>query len=164
MTKTVVIMGAAGRDFHVFNVCYRDNPDFNVIAFTATQIPHIEDRRYPPGLAGEQYPDGIPIRDESELDDILKENQVDEVAPGGKCLEVIAKLEASKGIEIEDQFPREHNLLRQIPLLVAARPVAVVAPVAVAGIVPHLADRIGRHIDRTASDLLNVIPLDHRPR
>ena len=54
MTKKVVIMGAAGRDFHVFNCCYRDKPEFDVVAFTATQIPHIEDRRYPPSLAGSQ--------------------------------------------------------------------------------------------------------------
>jgi len=79
MAQSIVIMGAAGRDFHVFNCCYRDNPDFNIVAFTATQIPHIEDRRYPPSLAGSQYPDGIPIRDEDELDDILHNNDVDEV-------------------------------------------------------------------------------------
>lgn len=79
MSRNIVIMGAAGRDFHVFNCCYRDNADFNVIAFTATQIPHIEDRRYPSALAGSQYSDGIPIQDESELDDILSNNDVDEV-------------------------------------------------------------------------------------
>lgn len=79
MSRNIVIMGAAGRDFHVFNCCYRDKSDANVIAFTATQIPHIEDRRYPPALAGSQYPEGIPIRDESELDDILSNNDVDEV-------------------------------------------------------------------------------------
>lgn len=79
MNRKIVIMGAAGRDFHVFNCCYRNKPEFDVIAFTATQIPHIEDRRYPAALAGSQYPDGIPIRDESELDDILNENDVDEV-------------------------------------------------------------------------------------
>ena len=79
MTRKIVIMGAAGRDFHVFNTCYREDPDVNVLAFTATQIPHIEDRRYPPALSGPNHPDGIPIRDESELDDILQENEVDEV-------------------------------------------------------------------------------------
>jgi predicted GTPase len=79
MAKNIVIMGAAGRDFHVFNCCYRDQPDFNVIAFTATQIPHIEDRRYPPSLAGSLYPDGVPIRPEEELDDILRDNEIDEV-------------------------------------------------------------------------------------
>jgi predicted GTPase len=79
MTRKIVIMGAAGRDFHVFNCCYRDKPDFDVVAFTATQIPHIEDRRYPAALAGLQYPDGIPIRDEKELDEILRNNDIDEV-------------------------------------------------------------------------------------
>jgi predicted GTPase len=72
-------MGAAGRDFHVFNCCYRDNPDFDVVAFTATQIPHIEDRRYPASLAGERYPDGIRIHPEEELNDLIKKNDVDEV-------------------------------------------------------------------------------------
>ena len=62
----VVIMGAAGRDFHDFNVVYRDDPGVEVVAFTATQIPGIDDRRYPPELAGELYPDGIPILPEGE--------------------------------------------------------------------------------------------------
>jgi predicted GTPase len=79
MSRNIVIMGAAGRDFHVFNCCYRDNADFNVVAFTATQIPHIEDRQYPAALAGSQYPDGIPIHDEKELDSILQNNDIDEV-------------------------------------------------------------------------------------
>jgi predicted GTPase len=64
-------MGAAGRDFHVFNCLYRDNKDVEVVAFTATQIPHIEDRRYPAALAGTLYPDGIPICPEEELPDLL---------------------------------------------------------------------------------------------
>ena len=67
MSRRLIIMGAAGRDFHVFNCCYRDNPDVDVVAFTATQIPNIEDRRYPPGLAGNRYPSGIPILPEEEL-------------------------------------------------------------------------------------------------
>jgi predicted GTPase len=72
-------MGAAGRDFHVFNCCYRDNAEFEVLAFTATQIPHIDDRRYPASLAGSLYPDGIRIHPEEELPDLLKDNDVDEV-------------------------------------------------------------------------------------
>jgi predicted GTPase len=56
-----VILGAAGRDFHNFNVVYRDNPRFEVVAFTAAQIPDIAGRRYPAALAGARYPDGIPI-------------------------------------------------------------------------------------------------------
>ena len=71
MRRNIVIMGAAGRDFHVFNCLYRDNEAVHVVAFTATQIPHIEDRRYPPSLAGRLYPDGIPIHPEEELPDLL---------------------------------------------------------------------------------------------
>ena len=66
MRKTI-IMGAGGRDFHNFNVAFRDDPDAEVVAFTATQIPGIDDRVYPPSLAGPRYPDGIPIRPEEEL-------------------------------------------------------------------------------------------------
>jgi len=75
----VLIMGAAGRDFHNFNVVFRDDPTHEVVAFTATQIPYINDRRYPPELAGPLYPDGIPIRDESELAALCREHGVQEV-------------------------------------------------------------------------------------
>ena len=73
MPRRVLIMGAAGRDFHNFNVVYRDDPDSQVVAFTATQIPFIDDRRYPPSLAGERYPDGIQIHDESELVPLIRD-------------------------------------------------------------------------------------------
>jgi len=76
--KKVVIIGAAGRDFHNFNVCFRDNKDYEVVAFTATQIPGIDDKRYPPELAGKLYPEGIPIRSEDELGEIIKEHGVAE--------------------------------------------------------------------------------------
>ncbi|MDH3577621.1 MAG: GTPase [Gammaproteobacteria bacterium] len=79
MSRKVIIMGAAGRDFHVFNCCYRDNADFRVVAFTATQIPHIEDRRYPAALAGAMYPNGIPIHPEEDLDELLAAKDIDEV-------------------------------------------------------------------------------------
>jgi len=79
MSRRIIIMGAAGRDFHVFNCCYRDKPEFDVIAFTATQIPNIEDRRYPASIAGAQYSDGIPIRPEEDLDEILRNEEIDEV-------------------------------------------------------------------------------------
>lgn len=78
--KRVVIMGAAGRDFHNFNVVYRDDPDTEVIAFTATQIPGIVDRRYPPALSGPHYPDGIPIEDEAALEQLCRTRKVSEVA------------------------------------------------------------------------------------
>lgn len=73
-------MGAAGRDFHNFNTYYRDNEAFNVVAFTATQIPDIDGRKYPAELAGKLYPDGIPIYDEAELDTLIKKLDVDECA------------------------------------------------------------------------------------
>ncbi len=79
MSRKVVIMGAAGRDFHVFNAMYRDDPDTEIVAFTATQIPHIDGRRYPAELAGPLYPDGIPIFDEDEMGELLDDNTVDEV-------------------------------------------------------------------------------------
>ncbi|HSJ91535.1 MAG TPA: hypothetical protein VK917_05670 [Ilumatobacter sp.] len=77
--RRIVIMGAGGRDFHDFNVLYRDDPDTDVVAFTAAQIPGIDDRRYPAALAGPRYPDGIPIRPESELTDLVRDHHVDEV-------------------------------------------------------------------------------------
>jgi predicted GTPase len=67
MVSRVIIMGAAGRDFHNFNVVFRDDPGSQVVAFTAAQIPNIEGRRYPPELAGPRYPQGIPIHPEAEL-------------------------------------------------------------------------------------------------
>ncbi|MBP7707889.1 MAG: GTPase [Candidatus Aminicenantes bacterium] len=77
--KRVLIMGAAGRDFHNFNTYFRDNPDYRVVAFTATQIPDIEGRKYPAALAGKLYPKGIPIEAESELDRLIAELKVDDV-------------------------------------------------------------------------------------
>lgn len=75
----VIIMGAAGRDFHNFNVFFRHNPAYEVVAFTAAQIPNIEGRTYPPALAGPRYPQGIPIYPESELVRLIRELSVDEV-------------------------------------------------------------------------------------
>ncbi len=74
-----IIMGAAGRDFHNFNTFYRDNKDYEVVAFTATQIPNIEGRKYPAELAGELYPAGIPIYPETELVRLIKDEKVDQV-------------------------------------------------------------------------------------
>ena len=77
--KRVIIMGAAGRDFHNFNVYFRDNEEFEVVAFTATQIPDIDGRKYPAELAGKLYPDGIMIYSESELPELIKKYDVDQV-------------------------------------------------------------------------------------
>jgi len=77
--KRVIIMGAAGRDFHNFNSYYRDRQEYQVVAFTATQIPDIEGRVYPPVLAGPLYPEGIPIYPEEQLPELIRRHQVDEV-------------------------------------------------------------------------------------
>ncbi len=74
-----LIMGAAGRDFHNFNVFFRDNPAYQVVAFTATQIPNIDDRKYPAALAGKLYPDGIAIHPESDLVKLIRDLKVDDV-------------------------------------------------------------------------------------
>ena len=77
--KKVLILGAAGRDFHNFNTYFRDNPDYRVVAFTATQIPDIEGRKYPAALAGKLYPKGIPIFAEADLDKLIAAHKVDDV-------------------------------------------------------------------------------------
>ena len=77
--KKVIIMGAAGRDFHNFNTYFRDNPNFQVVAFTATQIPDIEGRKYPASLAGKLYPNGIPIYAEEDLDHLIRKHGVTKV-------------------------------------------------------------------------------------
>ncbi|MFN3741960.1 MAG: cyclic 2,3-diphosphoglycerate synthase [Anaerolineales bacterium] len=79
MPVKIIIMGAAGRDFHNFNVFFRNNPDYEVVAFTATQIPDIEGRLYPPELAGPLYPKGVPIYAEEELPDLIRKFGVQQV-------------------------------------------------------------------------------------
>jgi predicted GTPase len=74
-----IIIGAAGRDFHNFNVIYRDNEIYDVMAFTATQIPNISGRKYPAALAGRLYPNGIPIYEEKDLEELIQKHQIDEV-------------------------------------------------------------------------------------
>ena len=79
MPQRVIILGAAGRDFHNFNVHFRTNPAYDVVAFTATQIPNISGRRYPPELAGDRYPKGIPIEPEDNLESLIRSRDVDVV-------------------------------------------------------------------------------------
>jgi len=79
LKRRVLILGAGGRDFHNFNVVFRNNPEYEIVAFAFTQIPGVERRRYPPELAGSQYPDGIPIIPYKDLGKIIKEYKVDEV-------------------------------------------------------------------------------------
>jgi predicted GTPase len=80
MIENVIIMGAAGRDFHNFNVYFKDNRRYRVIGFTATQIPNIDGRIYPPELSGKLYPKGVPIYSENRLTDLIREHKVDLVA------------------------------------------------------------------------------------
>jgi predicted GTPase len=77
MVENVIVMGAAGRDFHNFNVYFRGNERYNVVCFTATQIPNIDGRKYPAQLAGPKYPDGIPIHPDARLADLIREHKVD---------------------------------------------------------------------------------------
>lgn len=79
ISRKAIIIGAAGRDFHNFNTYFRKNPDYDVVAFTAAQIPYIENRTYPPEIAGDRYPKGIPIHSEDRLEELIRENKVDEV-------------------------------------------------------------------------------------
>ena len=76
--KNIIIIGAAGRDFHNFNTVYRTNDAYNVVAFTATQIPDIDGRKYPGELAGALYPEGIPIYSQDQLPDLIEKLDVDE--------------------------------------------------------------------------------------
>lgn len=77
--ERILLLGAAGRDFHNFNVCFRQDPDTEVIGFTAAQIPGIENRRYPPELSGPLYPDGIPIYPEEQLEELIRANDIQQV-------------------------------------------------------------------------------------
>src|SRR4030043_2102646 len=79
MRAKVIIMGAAGRDFHNFNVYFRDNANYEVVAFTATQIPNIEGRKYPASLAGKLYPRGIDIYPEKDLVSLIKKHNAEQV-------------------------------------------------------------------------------------
>ena len=83
MKKRILIMGAAGRDFHNFNTTYRDNEAYEVVAFTATQIPNILNRKYPASLAGKLYPEGIPIYDEKDLKELIIKLKIDD--PAASC-------------------------------------------------------------------------------
>ncbi|GAO28987.1 hypothetical protein [Geofilum rubicundum] len=76
--RKVIIIGAAGRDFHNFNTFFRDNSDYKVMAFTAAQIPDIDGRKYPPELSGDLYPEGIPIYGEAELPRLIHEYGIDD--------------------------------------------------------------------------------------
>ncbi len=118
----VIIMGAAGRDFHNFNIFFRDNPEYEVVAFTASQIPNISNRTYPPELAGKFYPKGIPIYPEEHLEDLIKKYKIDEVVlaysdlVSDDVLEKISKVLAS-GANFRILGIRDTMLKTEIPVI-----------------------------------------------
>ena len=125
--RTIVIMGAAGRDFHNFNCLFRDDPAVRVAAFTATQIPDIAGRRYPPDLAGKLYPDGIPIVAESGLEELFRRAKIDEVVFSYSDVSHQHVMEqASRVVALGADF----RLLGAAPTMIAAK-VPVVAVCAV---------------------------------
>ncbi len=122
MRRKVIIMGAAGRDFHNFNVRYRGDPNYEVVAFTAAQIPGIADRVYPYPLSGDLYPNGIPILSESELPSLIERHDVDEVVLSYSDLsfqEVMEKasLVISKGADFVLLGPKSTCLRSRVPVV-----------------------------------------------
>lgn len=122
MTRKILIMGAAGRDFHNFNVVFRDDPACEVVAFTATQIPGIAGRRYPAALAGSRYPDGIAIFEEARLGEICREKAVDEVVFAYSDVEhALVMHKASIALAAGSTFtllgPRQTMLASRLPVI-----------------------------------------------
>lgn len=120
--EKIVIMGAAGRDFHNFNVVYRDDPESEVVAFTAAQIPDIAGRNYPPSLAGPLYPEGIPIVEESELANLCRSNRIDKVifaysdVPHHQVMH-LASIALASGADFELLGPKRTQLESSAPVI-----------------------------------------------
>ena len=122
MTRNAIIMGAAGRDFHDFNVYFRGDPEYRVVAFTATQIPFIADRTYPASVAGKLYPDGIPIYPEDKLGELMEQFQVTDVYfaysdVSDTYVMGIASLVQSKGASFHLLGPRDTMLKSSKPVV-----------------------------------------------
>ncbi len=154
--KKVIIMGAGGRDFHNFNVFYRDNPDYRVIAFTATQIPGIEGRRYPPELAGKLYPSGIPIIPEEDLVTVASREGVDEIVLAYSDLlytDLGNKLSAvlSSGATFKILGPRD-------TMLESAKPVIAVTAVRTGAGKSSVSRAVVRELTKRG---LKVVPVRH---
>ena len=120
--KNIIIMGAAGRDFHNFNVFFRNNENYCVRAFTATQIPDIEDRKYPAALAGKLYPDGIPIYPEEDLKNLIRESDIAEVffsysdVPHTYVMHLASEVQAA-GASFNLLGPDETMIKSQLPVI-----------------------------------------------
>jgi predicted GTPase len=154
MSRKVIIMGAAGRDFHVFNCCYRDNPEINVVAITAAQIPHIDDRRYPATLAGSLYPDGVPICPEEELDDLLDDNDIDEVVFAYSDISLDYLHERRKRVEAHgvtfSTFDIDATMLpskKPVIAITAVRTVAIRHPMPYGHLTRQVVQRFATHED-----------------
>lgn len=122
MPTRVIIMGAAGRDFHNFNTVFRDDPEADVVAFTATQIPNIEGRRYPPELAGPRYPQGIPIHPEAELASLIRGLNADQVVfaysdVSHETVMHIASAVLAAGADFRLIGPRASMIKSKVPLV-----------------------------------------------
>ena len=120
--RRVLIMGAAGRDFHNFLCCYRDDPQTEVVAFTAAQIPSIAGRRYPASLAGPSYPDGIPIYPETDLEGVIATLHVDEVVfaysdVANQTVMLLAQIVLAAGATFTLLGPRATMLSSQVPVI-----------------------------------------------
>ena len=120
--RRVLIMGAAGRDFHNFLCCYRDDPQTEVVAFTATQIPSIAGRRYPASLAGPSYPEGIPIYPETDLEGLIARHHVDEVVfaysdVANQTVMLIAQIVLAAGATFTLLGPHATMLTSQVPVI-----------------------------------------------
>jgi len=139
--RTLIIIGAGGRDFHDFNVLLRDDAQARVVAFTAAQIPGIDDRVYPAALAGPLYPDGIPVRPEAELAALISEHDVDEVLFAYSDLsheEVMHRVSIALAAGASVSFPGRAAMLRSV------RPVVAVCAVRTGSGKSQTSRRVGR--------------------
>ena len=110
----IVILGAAGRDFHNFNTLYRNNDRYEVVAFTAAQIPDIDGRKYPSKLAGKLYPKGIPIYDEKELLKLIAKHEIDETKTGPREAGAVKSVgQGGETIWRESLMPDEKAVLKR---------------------------------------------------
>lgn len=126
--RSVIIVGAAGRDFHNFNVFFRDNPRYRVVAFTAAQIPDIAGRRYPAALCGARYPDGIPVFPESELARLIRQHKVNDVVFYKPDI-TVTLLDPTRPGEEDNYFPGEANIRAADVLVIAKANVATAAQI-----------------------------------
>jgi predicted GTPase len=152
--RNLIVMGAGGRDFHDFNVVFRDDPETRVVAFTAAQIPGIADRRYPPSLAGPLYPDGIPIHDEEDLVSLIDSERVDEVVLAYSDLshaEVMHKASAvlAAGADFRLLGPEQ-------TMLESRRPVVAVCAVRTGSGKSQTSRRVGRILRDVGLDVVLV--------